>query len=1064
MKGGNLTRGANFDNLPRMRTVRSRMYLVLGPLLGIVALIVYSITVSRGPFPGESADLMARELGLVPLAFGQSLLWNWLIDLVEKVPLGGLIFRLNFLSVLFGAASVWMLFRITADAVWMAIPVSDLNNRAANRASLLAGTVAAVALMGSVPFWYAATRFHVALFDLLLLLLLVRLFLRFLTDAAVWAGLLFALLYGVFAVEFATLIIFGPLVVIGLLYGLWINGDLRWRRVLGIAGCLVAGMLFYGVAAWRLMGAESLILSGEARFWTALFYVFKGQYQLIAKGLPQVGWLLVIVAGIVPWLAVLAVGRRGLNEERDWGLYSLHLILTGVVLAVLFNVPFSPWRVLGPNRLLVTPYVLLAFTLGYLAAYWSFISRMIWWNAEADEPRRLWWREYGGLIPVGLLVAAAVGAGVLNFEIVDARRAGALHDYARTVVQATAPRQWLVTDGLLDSNLQLAAREMGVPLKLLNLRMGGNDLYMRHMAKSFDNPRLKGLAEVDVMAFLQEWMRSEPGFAGKVAFLNYPDFWLAANLQPVADRVLFAGVPTREDINLESLWAAHQEFWKQPFLAELQVLRRTDPLLSLAADQVLRRLSMTANNLGVLMEDAGWQKQAYEAYAKSRELDRDNISALLNQFTMIRRGYAAPEPDKVNEAVKDLSKNLKQKYQIWSLSRVYGYVRMPEAYADLGFSWAYSGQPGLAVAGYKRAIELAPERKARLSQGLAMAYMAQDQVQEGEAVLKELVAANPSNVTALVSLSRLATKRGEFAEAVKVLDRVQAVGVPKDRLALEYAVIHLAAGEPGKARIVLQELVDLKPDLSVAWAMLGGVVIEQNDAAAINECERRLQRVRGKDFLATAVLGQIALYRRDYAGARVFLDQALDMRPNAVALLDLLLRLDVIERRQELASGHIRRLLLLDSGHPYANQVLASLQLERKEYAQAESSLRKTLERNRSAEVLNDLAWVLSERGNLEEAEPLAREAVGMDAKNANFQDTLGVILTGRGDWQGAEAALRKALERAPDAAVVQLHLAEFYGKKGDSQKAAALADQLMGRLSSLSPGEQERLRKLARR
>ncbi len=1040
------------------------MYLLLGPLLGMAALIVYSITLSRGPFPGESADLMVRELGLAPLILSQRPLWSGIVGLVELLPLGEVSFRLNFLSALFGAGCVWMLFRITADALWAAIPVTDLNLRAANRASLLGGVVAALALMGAMPFWYAATRFHMAAFDLLLLFILVRLFLRFIHDSTVWVGLLLAFLYGLFAVEFATLIIFGPPVLMGLLYGLWINGDLRLKRVLALAGCLAAGLLFYGVAAWKLMHSEALRLTGESGFWLALFYVFKGQYQLIAKGLPQVGWLLVIVTGIVPWLAVLAVGRRGLNEERDWGLYILHFILTGVVLAVLFNVPFAPWRVMGVARLLVTPYVLLAFTLGYLVAYWSFISRMIIWEAEEGETRRLWWREYGGLIPVGLIVVATTTAGVLNFRIADARSAGAVNAYARSVVQAAGDRTWLVTDGLLDSNLQLAAYELKSPVRLLNLRMGGNALYMKYMARSFDDPRLKGLAEVDGMAFLQEWIKTDPQFARKVAFLSQPDFWLSANLQPVADCVLFEGVPTREDVNAEQLWAAHQEFWKKPFIPQLARLRRTDPLLSGAADAVLRRLSMVANNLGVLMEDVGWNKQAYEAYAKARELYGDNISALLNQATMIRRGFATPEASTVNEAVKDLMKNLRQKYQIWSLSRVYGYVRMPEAYADLGFSWAYSGQPGLAVAGYRRAIELAPERKERLSQGLAMAYIAQDQQEEGEAVLKEMVAANPTNVAALLSLSRLATRQGEFVEASKILDRIQAMGIPKTRLAMEYAVLHLAAGDPGKARIVLQELVDLKPDLAVAWAMLGGVVIEQNDAAAVNECERRLQRVKGRDFLATAVLGQIALYKHDYSAARVYLDQALEMRPTVVALLELLLRLDVRDGRRDLAAGHVRRLLLLDSGHPYANQVLAAMQLESKEYAQAESSLRKSLARGRSADALNDLAWVLQARGSLDEAEALAREVVGMAGKNANFQDTLGVILMAKGDLKGADDAFRKALELAPDAAVVQLHLVELYVKKGDSKKAADLAEQLMGRMSSLSPEDQERLRKLARK
>jgi Flp pilus assembly protein TadD len=140
------------------------------------------------------------------------------------------------------------------------------------------------------------------------------------------------------------------------------------------------------------------------------------------------------------------------------------------------------------------------------------------------------------------------------------------------------------------------------------------------------------------------------------------------------------------------------------------------------------------------------------------------------------------------------------------------------------------------------------------------------------------------------------------------------------------------------------------------------------------------------------------------------------------------------------------------------------MQLERREYAQAESSLRKALAKGRTADVLNDLAWVLQERGSLEDAEALAREAVGTDARNPNFQDTLGVILMARGDLKGAEVALRKALELAPEAMVVQLHLAELYGKKGELDKAAALADQLMARISSLPPAEQEQLRKIARK
>lgn len=1032
--------------------------------MAVLALALYTFTLSRGPYPGESAGLMAVELGLNPLGASVHLIWSWLVDLVVKLPLGSLALRLNMLSAICAAAVVWLFFRIMAEVVWRMIPVTDQNAGSANRASLWAGVVGSAALIGALPFWYAANRFHPATFDLLLLLVLAKLMLTFMRRAATWAGLLFALLYAAFAVEFATLIVFAPLVVVAMFYALWMNGELRWGRVLPIAGCLLAGLLLYGPAAWRMQHSEVFRLSYGDGFWQALYFVMRGQYQLIMSSLPQIGWLLVIIVGIVPWLAVVVVARRGLNEERDRGLYMLHLILTAVVVAVLVNAPFAPWRVLGAWRLLVTPYLLLAFTYGYLAAYWSLFPRLFFQNAEEDERSKLWFREHGGSLPALLLLAVVVLAGVMNYPEADARPAGALNQYAREVVKASAGRTWLVTDGVLDSNFQLAAREEGVSLRLLNLQQGNNALYMKYVAQSFDNVRLKSLAEVDGVAFIREWMATDTNFAATVSFMGFPDLWLAASLQPVPDRVHFIPARAVADIDAESVWRRHQEFWAAPFVRELVLLRKSDPLLSRPAAQVLRHLSMVANNLGVVLEDAGLRKPAYEAYLKARELDGDNISALLNQMTMLERGYAAADAEKVKNEFRELLRNLKQKFQIWSLSRVYGYVRMPEAYANLGMSWAFSGQPGMAVAGYKRAMELAPERKDQLSQGLAMAYLAQDQAEAGEEILRGLLEKEPGNARILMALARLAARDSRFEEAGTLLARAQKAGVAKERIAMEYAVMHLVAGEPGKARVILQELVDLHPALTSAWALMAGVYMMDNDEKGLAECERKLSRAKKQDFITTIVLAQMALRQARLVEARTYLDQALSMRPNTPLLLELLLRLDVQEGRRDWAGGHIRALLSLDPGHPFANQVLASMQLERKEYAQAENSLRRSLARQSDPTVLNDLAWVLQEKGQLDEAEAMVREALKANGKMAVAWDTLGMVLMKRGKFPEAVEAFQQALALVPDAPMVQFHLAVLCDKQGEARKALELIESLLARPAGLGVAEQEELRKLSRR
>ena len=1037
------------------------IFLVLG------ALGLYLGTLSEGPYPGESAAMMAGELGLDRLYVSQHPLFSTLSRLAAAVPVGGLSSRLNLLSALCAALALGLFFRAVREGILFGIDVTDQNRGAADKAALVAGLTATLFLMVSSPFWYAANRFHAAAFDLMLLFALTWMFLSFVRDAAWWKGLLLAFGFGLCMVEFATLVLFGPLLLAGILMTLWNHGELRASRLLGLAGALLAGMAFYLVAGWRTQYSDVFTLNEGQGLWPAVYAYLKAQANLIARSLPQLGWILVIVVGIVPWLTALAVGKRALNEEKDKGLYVLHGILTAVAIAVLFNVPFAPWELMGPYRLLVTPYALAAATYGYLAAYWFLLPRMFAQDAEPDESGRSWFCENGGWIPGTALILLPLVAGVLNFRESDARGAGVVNAYARSVVASAVDgrsRPWLVTDGELDDHFRIAAAETGSALRLFNLRMGNSPLYMRHAATFFDNPRMQSMAQVDGMAFLQEWMKSDSSFAGSVSFLNMPDLWFTAGLQPLPLRTSYVGVASPADADIGKLWAEHEKFWKEPFMATLVRARPRESLLRQRVDYVRQSSSMVANNVGVALEDAGWRQQAFAAYAKAREFDPANVSALLNQNTMLDQGFSDPSADAVRKEMKEFLGGLKQKLHVWNLSRSYGYVRMPQAYANLGMTWVLSGQPGMAVAGFKRAIELAPDSKDRLTQGLALAYLAQDQtVAQGEALYRQLLEQDPTNRAALVALARSAGRQSRFDEAARYLERAEKAGVSHDAIAAEYAVLHLASGNADKARVILEGLADLNPKATRVWTILAMAALQAKDDALLQKCERRLERAKEGDFMVSAVLGQIALSRSELPEARIRLDQAAALQPNAVPILDLLLRLDVRERKRDLASDHIRRILLLDPGHPFANQVLASFQVERKEYGLAENSLRRSLERGRDPGILNDLAWVLQERGQFAEAELLAREAVKGDEKAPNFWDTLGVILMKQGKVDEAEAALRKSLELFGESLEVRTHLVELLDKKGDRAKAVKLAEELLLREAELAASDREILRKIAR-
>ncbi len=130
----------------------------------------------------------------------------------------------------------------------------------------------------------------------------------------------------------------------------------------------------------------------------------------------------------------------------------------------------------------------------------------------------------------------------------------------------------------------------------------------------------------------------------------------------------------------------------------------------------------------------------------------------------------------------------------------------------------------------------------------------------------------------------------------------------------------------------------------------------------------------------------------------------------------------------------------------------------------AESAYRASLETRRSAEALNDLAYVLHLLERNDEAEPLIRESLQINEANPAAWDTLGVILMKAGQLVDAEAAFQRSLMLRPDNPNVVLNMALLMEQKGQAEDARGLVHELNARLNDLSPAYQAKLRDLDRR
>jgi len=1028
---------------------------VMGLLLGCITWIVYLSSLSEGAAPGPSAGFLLYVLDLFPRMAPESPLWYLLARGLAGISGSGAVQVLNGFSAFCAAVAVGLLYAVVRNGIQIYFDPYLVREGRARWISALAGFVAAAGLGFSAPFWSVANRAHMLSFDVLLLLLAAWLLVSFLRTGRFGYAVILSASYGLLAAEFTTFIVIGPMFALGLLYGLWRHELLLARRLALLAVLLLAGIVAgYLVTALVFMAGPGYALRDYQGFWNVLWLIWRDQLHHITRSLPREGWLIILVTTTVPWLAMFAVARRALNDDRDKALVFLHLVMTVFVLAVWLHVPLTPWRLMGWQRLLVTPYILVAMVSGYLAAFWFLLAGG--WHQRREEGWLGMLQFVAGQAVVLVLVGATVVAPWWFKDEAQPRGSRVAREVAGEVVASLGGREWLVSDGDLDAHYYLAAWERGQPLRILSLPSSNNRVYQRYVASLFDEVHLQNAALLSLHAFLREWL-SDPAAAAQVAILHAPDLWRRAGYEAVPQQMVYVGeVPGRVEIDAAAAQRA------TAFLASLRerldgVVAARDPVADSLVAWAVLHAGRLGNDLAVLLEDAGLDAQAGAVYQAVRQLDPDNISALLNLATMATDGRIADPEGRISGALETLAAGLSERLQIWSLARTYGTVRSPEAFAQMGWNWAYSGQSRMAVAQVERAVALQGEAVSQPMEALmAEVYLLDNRPLESAAIYRGMLAREKQRLMGLAGLYRIALRERQLEEARGLLAQLAEAGMPGERVILEDVLLDLLQGRAEAARARLEDFLVTHRDALRGWVLLAEAGFALGQPRLVDRALRRIELLEGgRGYYAGLIRARQAFQAHDYALAAEHYEAALRRRPGHVPLIEELLRLNLLLQRRDAAQRHMRALLHADPQHALALYVRGSLQIADGDYRLAEDSLRRSLGRSRLPMALNDLAWLLVQREAYEEAEVLVREALQLQEQQAVAWDTLGVILMRTGRLEEAEAAFSRSSYLETPSALVLLHQAELQLRRGRKDAAREILGAFEGQTDRLRDVEQ---------
>ena len=626
--------------------------------------------------------------------------------------------------------------------------------------------------------------------------------------------------------------------------------------------------------------------------------------------------------------------------------------------------------------------------------------------------------------------------------------------YADLVVDQVGERIWILSVGNLLRHIRISAADAGKEIKGIDLAMASVSAYHGYLRSLHADPDIRAVVPLGIIPMLREWLAKEPEGADVIAAVAAADAVVALDLKPIPEGVYYRSGAI-EKADAEALLDTHRKIWaKASFLWEDEI-SPPDAFLENWQETIRRILAKNANNLGVIMEDLEQDPMAVMAYEQARRINPGNVSALLNLYALNKR-LESVHFRVLEQELKEWLEEPSEKTGIWTLSSVDGDVRNPVVFRRMGHSWAISGQPGRAIEAYERAKELGPSGS-RMQGILGSLYFLSDDWQKSEAQFEEMLENDPNSVTGIIGLARLAAARRDLEGAKILFQKAEVAGAEPSLIAMELATAELLNGNLEKGVSLLEKNVEEYPKLEWPTALLARIKAKDNrkDAEALLKSEALARPVEARTCREVGATHSLLGNRSD---ARLWLMQALKLAQADTTTMEYLIKLDLEEGKIDVAKRHAVQLVNYDADNSVARFALGIYHQVRGENEEAEAHYRRSLAQTRKPQTLNNLAWLLQEKGDYEDATQLALETVQIAPEFASAWDTLGVCNLRTDNYDEAETAFHTALDFAPEMLSALLHLLELHLAKNEIELARNVASALKLRESDLQPKQLEQL------
>ncbi len=431
--------------------------------------------------------------------------------------------------------------------------------------------------------------------------------------------------------------------------------------------------------------------------------------------------------------------------------------------------------------------------------------------------------------------------------------------------------------------------------------------------------------------------------------------------------------------------------------------------------------------------------------------------------------------------------------------------RGSKVYEVLGYTYEQQKDYKKAIDAYQKSLDLDKDNLDS-TRGLAQNLLNDNQADKALEQYRIIVDADPNDAQSYLRISEILRRQGKFDQALEALKKAQAA-VP-DWLEVPYdmALVYEAQGRYDDALQILQDLVKKtakadnnyssseRNNRSIFLAQLGNVYRDTNQPALALAAYRQMLPL-GEDAASRGYQKLIETYRdqKQWSDATATAKEAVAKLPKdrtlklvlagqladdghpdeGIAMARGLLKGTPDDREVYIALAQVESRLKrwsdaeqsIAKANSFATKqeekdfdsfLLGSLYERQKKYEEAEGLFKKVVSSDpTNADALNYLGYMLADRGvRVEEGLGYLKRAVQLDPQNGAYLDSLGWAYFKLGNYDLAEANLRRAAERTINDPTILDHLGELYEKTGRLKLAAAQWERAVAEWNKTVPSE----------